>query len=391
MNRSPRIMLYSHDTQGLGHIRRNRKIADALMQALPQAEIVIATGSRFAGDYREQRGVSLVHLPAVKKHSDGSYGPVDASLSFDELIRQRSSKLAETAEKLKPDLVIADKEAAGLKGELIAALKIAKSGGAKIVLGLREVLDDPDVVRMEWTRNGTIETIERYFDAIWIYGPENFHDPLEGIALPENVAAMKHYCGYLPFDPGGKEPALPSDLPEDFILVTTGGGGDGEALLRAVFAAARETDGFRIPLVILPGPYLNPASRSEFLNEAERIGGIKLLDFDPESERLMAASSGVVAMCGYNTFCEVLQLDKAALFIPRETPRREQLIRAARASELGLSHLLRIGDVTDPATLVSAINALPASPKPSQSAFKPDFDGVRHVGDEARQLLGVER
>ncbi len=43
----------------------------------------------------------------------------------------------------------------------------------------------------------------------------------------------------------------------------------------------------------------------------------------------MARAIGVVAMGGYNTFCEILSFDKRAIIVPRTAPRMEQYIRAA--------------------------------------------------------------
>ena len=54
----------------------------------------------------------------------------------------------------------------------------------------------------------------------------------------------------------------------------------------------------------------------------------------------MARAAGVVAMGGYNTFCEILSFDKPALIMPRTAPRLEQFIRAERAAELGLVAML---------------------------------------------------
>ena len=45
-------------------------------------------------------------------------------------------------------------------------------------------------------------------------------------------------------------------------------------------------------------------------------------------EKLLAAADVVVSMGGYNTICELLSLGTVAIIIPRESPRKEQLIRA---------------------------------------------------------------
>ena len=45
-------------------------------------------------------------------------------------------------------------------------------------------------------------------------------------------------------------------------------------------------------------------------------------------------------MGGYNTSCEILACGRRALIVPRIIPRREQLIRAQRLSELGAVDVL---------------------------------------------------
>ena len=54
----------------------------------------------------------------------------------------------------------------------------------------------------------------------------------------------------------------------------------------------------------------------------------------------MKQAAGIVSMGDYNTFCEILWLDKPALIIPRSIPRLEQTIRANRAAKLGLIAVL---------------------------------------------------
>ena len=54
----------------------------------------------------------------------------------------------------------------------------------------------------------------------------------------------------------------------------------------------------------------------------------------------MDKAAAIVAMGGYNTFCEILSLDKRALIVPRTRPRLEQYIRAVEAERLGLVRML---------------------------------------------------
>ena len=73
----------------------------------------------------------------------------------------------------------------------------------------------------------------------------------------------------------------------------------------------------------------------------------------------MEKATAIVAMGGYNTFCEILTLDKPALIVPRSVPRQEQLIRAERAVKLNLVSLLDPAGERDPLQMAAAIRALP--------------------------------
>jgi len=87
----------------------------------------------------------------------------------------------------------------------------------------------------------------------------------------------------------------------------------------------------------------------------------------------------VVAMGGYNTFCEVLSLDKRALIVPRTEPRLEQYIRASRAADLGLVSMLRDDGQYDPAVMAAALRALPRQNRPSDVVVPGLLEGLTNV------------
>lgn len=387
MNPSPRILLYSHDTFGLGHIRRNRKIAHSLAAAFPHSKIVIATGSARAGSFPEQPGVTIEVLPAVRKKADGAYESATFDVPLSATIARRRARLTEIAHFFDPDILITDKEARGLLGELEPALDLVKSRGGQAVLGLREVLDAPDVLAREWQQNRTFSAIERWYDEIWIYGTADFHDPFEGLEVPAGVEEKKQFMGFLSSGTEvARSPAL-NGLSEDFVLVTTGGGGDGEELLEAVIACGESRGGFAMPVVILPGPFLSGPVLEKFARRTEPLKNARLLGFDPETEAVMCAARAVIAMCGYNTFCEILEFDKPTLFVPREAPRSEQLIRARVASARGLANYMRIGEAAKPQELCNAMKKLLGAAPPSASGNVPDFSGMETLVRRVRALL----
>ena len=131
--------------------------------------------------------------------------------------------------------------------------------------------------------------------------------------------------------------------------MTVGGGGDGADLMHQVIAAHDHDPTLDWPVVMVLGPFMKAEERDELRRRAASHQALHLIDFDNRPEILMENAAGVVAMGGYNTFCEILSLDKRALIVPRVRPREEQLIRARRAAALGLVDCILPGEAADPA------------------------------------------
>ena len=392
---APRILFYSHDTFGLGHIRRTRAIAIALAEAHPGASILIVTGSPIVGRFDFPDGVDFVRIPGVVKLSSGDYVTHNMNLKIDQTVKLRRAIIRQTARVFDPDLVIVDKEPTGFRGEMLHTLKKISERGAKIVLGIRDVLDDPKALAIEWKRKKAIEAVEKYYDALWIYGLKDIYDPLQGLALSEDTLAKVEYTGYLPRQPADwPDPSIPKDRPDDFILVTPGGGGDGDTLIDWVLSAYEADPELSVPALILFGPFMNQQSRRAFELRAHRFRTLETLSFDSRIERLMIEAKGIVAMGGYNTFCEILSFDKPAALAPRVSPRLEQYIRAKAADEFGLIHMLPpIGTDAkpDPHIMAKAIRGLLTQNPPSKAAIPGLLDGLDRVVELTSSALAEPR
>ncbi|CAM5199550.1 hypothetical protein ARD30_03665 [Bosea thiooxidans] len=380
---APRVLIYSHDTFGLGHIRRCRAIANALIASFPHISVIIISGSSVISSFQFGDGVDYVRIPGVEKRGDGGYEPHHLNLDLGGTIRLRSDIIKQTVLSFDPDVVIVDKEPVGLRGELKPALDILRRRGARIVLGLRDVLDEPAKLLEEWHHGGALEALDSYYDDIFVYGLENVYQPLAGLPGQHRFADKVRYMGYL-------KRAVPSPMPpnrypritkQPFILVTPGGGGDGAGVIDWVISAYETDPTIPLPALIVFGPFMSREKRKDFAERIARNPKLEGLGFEPRLELLMNRAHCVVAMGGYNTFCEVLSFDKPALIVPRVKPRLEQAIRAQRAEELKLIDMLYDPSQTgegerDPAVMAAALHALPRRPPPSQ-AFMPDLlDGL---------------
>jgi predicted glycosyltransferase len=382
-----RVLMYSHDTFGLGHLRRTRAIAHALVERHKKVSVLIISGSSIAGAYEFKARVDFIKIPSVIKLRNGDYTSLSDHIDLSETLSMRRAIIESAALNFRPDIFIADKEPRGLRGELDPTLPRLRDMNCEVILGLREVLDEPGDVRDEWARTDALRWVADYYDRIWIYGSVDFFDPLAAIPMPVDVRERIEYVGFLARTVPGHPVPRDRNLPDDFILVTAGGGGDAADLMGQVLAAKAFDRANRYSFVLVLGPYMSLAEKSEVRARAADLDDVYVLDFDNRLEELMARATAVIAMGGYNTFCELMSFDKRALIVPRTTPRKEQLIRAQRAAQFGLLDMLDPLEGNDPRRMAAAIQALPRRQRPSEAGYEIDLSGLDRIGaivDEIR-------
>ena len=378
--------MYSHDTFGLGHLRRCRALAHAIVEQFKGVSILIISGSQIAGAFDFRARVDFVKIPSVIKLYNGEYDSIGEYIDIDEILEMRKLIIQRTAEAFQPDIFIVDKEPMGLRGELEPTLEMFKHTETKTVIGLRDVMDSPVLLKKEWESSNMLEKIDEFYDAAWVYGPEHFWNPLQGFDLSEDMQEKISYMGFL----DRETYALPSSenysLPDKYILVTAGGGGDGITLMEQVLAAREHDPNQDFPILMVLGPFMKNDSRERIRMRASRLANVKVIDFESRMEVLMQNAVALVGMCGYNTFCEVLSFDRKALFVPRTSPREEQYIRAKRATELGFCEMITPDEAAIPSAMADKLKRLPEIAKPSKSLKKGDMDGLKNVCIEVEKL-----
>ena len=165
-----RVLIYSHDSFGLGHLRRCRKIAHSLVARRKAASVLILSGSPIIGSFDFRTRVDFVRIPGVIKLRNGEYSSLSLHMDIAEVLEMRAAIIRHTAEVFAPDLLIVDKEPLGLRGEIHDTLRIMKAAGTRLVLGLRDVMDDPDALAAEWERKNPLPALNELYDNILVYG-----------------------------------------------------------------------------------------------------------------------------------------------------------------------------------------------------------------------------
>ena len=381
-SRSKRVLLYSHDSFGLGHVSRCRTIANAIVEADQSVSVLIISGSPMIGSYEFRSGIDFVRVPGVVKQIEtGEYDSANLRVGVEHTLEMRTRIIRDTADIYRPDLFIVDKEPTGLRGEVVPALHLLKERGTPLVLGLRDVMDDPAALAAEWERKNVVPALRDLYDEIWIYGLPQINKPLTGIAVPPSVRHKMFYTGYL-----YRDLPLHSDIPHEieeingpFILVTAGGGGDGADLIDWVLAAYESDPHIPYGAVIVFGPFMSASEREAFKERAAKFRNIRTLTFTNNLGALMQRAEGVVAMGGYNTFCEILSFDKKAIIVPRKRPRLEQFIRTRAARTLGLLEMLDAERGRDPHAMATALRQLTQQGVPSDVVVPGLLDGIGNV------------
>jgi predicted glycosyltransferase len=394
--RRTRVLIYSHDSFGLGHLRRCRTVADALVADDPGVSVLILSGSPIIGRFDFGERVDFVRIPGIIKLENGEYTNLTLGTDLEQTLAMRAAIIRHTAEAFDPDLFIVDKEPLGLRGEVRDTLLMLRDAGCPLVLGLRDVLDDPAALAGEWERKGAAAALTELYDEIWVYGLPQVCDPLDGLPLPPSVRHKTVFTGYLrrPLPaaaiPMQNRPAHAFGADGPYLLVTAGGGGDGAAMLDWVLRAYESGASLPLRPLFVLGPFMPSDRQAQLHARIQALPEAAAITFDAYLETLIDRAAAIVSMGGYNTFCEVLSFDKPTLIVPRERPRREQRIRAERAAALGLATMLRLdgaaGDDSVSA-MVTALRQLSQQPPPSMSVVPGLLDGIGNVQRLARRIV----
>ncbi|MYH89492.1 MAG: hypothetical protein F4128_01365 [Gammaproteobacteria bacterium] len=379
-----RVLIYSHDSFGLGHLSRCRAIANELVGRYKGISVLILSGSPVIGNFEFRARVDFVRIPGIIKLKDGSYTSLGLHIELDQTLAIRESIIRHTAMAFDPDVFIVDKEPLGLEGEVRETLRMLHSNGVPTILGEREVIDSPNTLAAEWGRKSALPALGDLYDEIWVYGPEWFYDPFTGLDLDPVVAKKVIYTGYLPRGPAESQSPLGLDRP--YFLVTPGGGKDGEEMVDLVFEACLACKSLPVDVLFVLGPFMEEQKRKEFAEMAEQYEHFHVIGYSTRMESLIQDAAGLVSMGGYNTFCEILSFDKPSIIIPRYEPRTEQLIRARRAEELGLVRMLKPENFRVEC-LVPLLENLGSQPPPSTSLRPGMLDGMDNICRRVVQLL----
>jgi predicted glycosyltransferase len=375
-----RLLVYSQDGFGLGHMRRTSLLAGEFLAARPDASALTISDSPLGHFFSASQGHDYLKLPSIRKAGPGRWGSVSLSMAFSEVLELRRQIIRSTVLSYRPDIVLVDHMPHGAMGELVPTLEALESLPVRVVLGLRDILDAPATIRQRWHLEGAFEVLERYYDDVLVYGSQDVFDVSAQYDWPDAARSRLRYCGYVCADDSpavngrSRTRHLRGARDGDLIVAMAGGGADAYPLFDALIdAVPRLTAERPCSIVIVTGPFLPAAERIDLLRRARGLP-VRVLKSVSDTGAYMRSADLVVSMAGYNTSVELLKLGQRALLVPRAGPSAEQQMRAALFAERGWVDWLPPAEMTADALAAAMLGSL-AKPVGTPAA-PPDLDGL---------------
>jgi predicted glycosyltransferase len=405
----PRLLIYSQDGLGLGHLRRTSAIAAEFLRVCPGACVLTVSDSPLGTFFGNAPNQDYLKLPSLVKTRAGAWHSLSLPLPSNELLALRRDLICSAAVSFRPDVVLVDHMPHGALGELLPTLDALRSTPAKLVLGLRDILDAPHVVRSRWRAEGAYAAVEKHYDLVLVYGSRAVFDVAAQYAWTRNAADRLVYCGYVctpvaarnasrvrakslalltgaPAKTAQRRKAKANGREARLVVAMAGGGADAHPLMDALIDAfPRIRASHACALAIITGPFMPAAKRRDLQARAEGQP-VKVRKSVSDIPSYIAAADVVVGMAGYNTTAEILSIGTPAVLVPRAAPSAEQRMRARLFGERGWVHVVDPDDLS-PETLADAVlDALSGAP----AAEGPDLTGLQVAVGEILSLLDLD-
>lgn len=378
----PRLVIYSQDGLGLGHQRRTSAIAAECSRRRPGVSILTIADSPLGAFFETLHGHDYVKLPSIRKLGPGRWEAVSLSLDFAEVAALRRVLIREAVIGFTPDVLLVDHMPHGAMGELVDTLEALRGSGQRtqIVLGLRDIVDEPETVRRTWGAEGAYDALAGFYDRVLVYGERRLFDVAAAYRFPPAVATRTRHCGYVctpdraRYAERVRARYRGTDRACRLVVAMAGGGADAYPVLRALLDALPAIQAEQpVAALLVTGPFMPVTERRDLQARAAVSGATARISVS-DSLSYIEAADLVIAMAGYNTSVEILRSGTPAVFVPRIGPSAEQRMRAARFAAQGWVDVLDPRHLNAEAVAGAVLAGLARQPHTQASA--PDLFGL---------------
>jgi predicted glycosyltransferase len=317
---------------------------------------------------------------------DGTLVSEDRRRTPARALELRRERMLALHEQLRPEVVLVELFPFGRKKfapELIPLLETARDAGALTVCSLRDILvgSRRDQARFEEVASVRANAL---LDAILVHADPRFARLEDSFTPATPLRVPVHYTGFvLPTDRAAALAPAPLERPR--VLVSSGGGGYGGALVRAaVDAHEAGLAAAGVDVRIVAGPFLPDDEWRALRTAAVARPGLEAVRSVPDLVAELRAASASVSQCGYNTALDLLRTGVPALVVPFAEGREdEQTRRAERLERLGAVRVLASARADGPTLAREVLELLRFRPEPVAL----DLDGARKSALTIANLL----
>jgi predicted glycosyltransferase len=237
------------------------------------------TGCPVGNVFLLPKGVDFIKVPSLIKVDTGVYAPLGLRIGRKKAKAIRASTILSAVTQFQPHVLLVDHVPAGVYGELLPTLRMLRGldDPPVIVLGLRDIIDEPKVVCELWRKEMTYQAIRKYYDEVFIYGCKDIFDGALYYGINAALPGRVRYCGYVcSEEPVKSREQVREDLRlqrQKLVVVTAGGGHDGYPLMQSCMEAFRLV-GRPAPFeaVFITGPLMDPAQREQLRVQGRSLG-----------------------------------------------------------------------------------------------------------------------
>jgi predicted glycosyltransferase len=293
-----RVLIFSHDGTGLGHLRRLSRIAQRLQDS---CTVLFVTGHRDAS-WLVPKACEYVHLPSRDRLSRQVSAQWDRQPFWSEAggLEFRAALLQTTVAVFQPHAILVDHLPLGQREEL---LSLFESNEAKLYYVVRGVLDTAQRVRQSVLTDTARRVLGSRFDRILVAADQTVIDVASEYNLEPELAQKITYCGYVMDRVSDSEAngirvrrGIPAG--KKWVVCSAGGGREGEELVEQCLAIATELPDVFFDIVV------GPKSRSRLESGVLSEKRVLLTPMDTSLPLMHAACDVLVCCAGYNTLLE---------------------------------------------------------------------------------------
>ncbi len=344
-NNIKRILVYTHNSIGLGHAFRTLAVITGIKHWRPDIDFLVMSGTSIPQIFFKE-GVEVIKLPSVRLDIDHKDSPMHSrylsGFELESIFDFRQRLIMATFDFFQPDVLIIEHNMTGQMSELIPLLmkKWMRKGGPvdfAVVHICRGIMKWIPLLRIPYQnprhRSESINIGELY-DFMYVLEDREVIDiNKEFLGNDPDLEKKIRYLGKITNKVYGELPeweqvAERFGLPDKKIILVSLGRNQRVMELSKKLLDVFQTTGLNkeFQIIMVLDPYLDHDALQS-LREGPLAQGVRFLPFMPDLVDLVHHSELVIARAGYNIVNEILLTGVKAILIPESHGGGEQELR----------------------------------------------------------------